>query len=55
LENIKLEKPDPLDIYRDVEGHRCNGGTIPFNIVVTQQKLDIVIIEKTTLTVWLFD
>ena len=52
--NIKLEKPDHLDVYGDVEGHRCNGGTIPFNIVVTQQKPDIVIWQKKS-TVWLFE
>ena len=57
LETFKLEKPDSLEIYGDVEGHRCNGVTIPFSVVVTQQKPDIVIIDRSTPTptVWLFE
>ena len=56
LETIKLDKPDNLEVYGDVEGHRCNGVTIPFSVVVTQQEPDIVIRDRLspTPTVWLF-
>ena len=55
LETLKQNKPDNLEIYGDVEGHKCNGGTIPVNIVVTGQRPDIVIIDNTTKTVWLWE
>ena len=38
-----------------MDGHIYNGGAIPFNIVVTQQTPDIVFIDRTTSTVWLFE
>ena len=57
VETLKADKPDQLDIYADIEGHRINGLTIPSNIVVTNQKPDIVIIDRSQpiTTVWLFE
>ena len=41
----------------DVEGHRCNAMIIPFIVVVTQHKPDMVIRDRSTPTptVWLFE
>ena len=41
LETIKLEKPDGLEIYGDVEGNRCNGVTIPFSVVIPHNRSQI--------------
>ena len=40
-----------------MEGHQCSGGSIPFNILITAQRPDIVIIDKSSNphTVWLFE
>ena len=48
VETLKQNKPDSLEIYGDMDGHKCNGGTVPANIVVTGQWPDIVIIDKST-------
>ena len=57
LETVKENKPDRLKIYGDMEGQKINEMTIPMNIVVTAQRLDTVVIDKSTPqpTVWLFE
>ena len=57
VETLKADKPDSIDIYADIEGHRINGNTLPADIVLTNQKPDIVIIDRSTAvaTVWLFE
>ena len=57
VETLKQNKPDREEIYGDVDGHKCYGGTVPANIVVTGQRPDIVIIDKSTQqqTVWLWE
>ena len=55
--SFELKKPDHINIYEDIDGHRINGLTIPCNIVVTQQRPDIVVVDNSTPqpTVWLFE
>ena len=55
--SFELKKPDHIYIYEDIDGHRINGLTIPCNIVVTQQRPDIVVVDNSTPqpTVWLFE
>ena len=57
VETIKLDKPEHLDIFADIDGHRCNGLTIPSSVIVTQQRPDLVIIDRSTTphTVWLLE
>ena len=57
VETLKLDKPDQLDIFADIEGHRVNGLTLPSTVVVTGQRPDIVMVDRSTTppTVWLFE
>jgi hypothetical protein len=57
VETLKLEKPEHLDIFADIDGHRTNGLTIPSSVIITQQRPDIVCIDRSTTppTVWLFE
>ena len=57
VETLKLDKPEHLDIFADIDGHRCNGLTIPNSVIITLQRPDIVIIYRSTTphTVWLFE
>ena len=57
VETLSVDKPDHLDLFADIEGYKINGLTIPSNIVITQQRPDIVLIDKsaTPHTVWLFE
>jgi hypothetical protein len=48
LETLKLVKPDTLDIFADIDGHRVNGLTIPSHFLITQQRPDIILINKST-------
>ena len=41
-----------LYMLLDVEGHKCTGMTIPFIVVVTQQKPDMVIRDTYCLILW---
>ena len=52
-----MDKPDHLDIFSDIEGFKINGLTIPSNIVITQQRPDIVLRDQAAKphTVWLFE
>ena len=57
VDTLKLSKPDTLDIFADIDGHRVNGLTIPSHVLITQQRPDIVLIDKsiTPHTVWLYE
>ena len=50
LETIKLDKPDHLEVYGDVEVHRCYGVMIHFSVVVIQKNPDKVIIDRSSPT-----
>jgi hypothetical protein len=43
-----------LDFNADIDGHRCDGLTIPSSIIIIQQQPDIVIIDYTTHCLFIF-
>ena len=46
LETIIKHKSDQMSVFADLNGWRTNGGTIPHDLVMTEQKPDLVIIDK---------
>ena len=46
LETINKNKSDQVTVYADLNGWRVNGGTIPHNLVLTEQIPDLVIIDR---------
>ena len=46
LETINKNKNDQVAVYADLNGWRVNGGTIPHNLVLTEQIPDLVIIDR---------
>ena len=61
LNYIKLSlienQPEHIKIYADLEHHNINGSTIPQNIVTTNSRPDLVVIDNSTQppTVYLFE
>ena len=54
---LKENQPDHIKIYADLENHNINGSTIPQNIVPTNSRPDLVVIDSSTQppTVYLFE
>ena len=46
LNTITRRKKDGLVVYADLNGWRINGGTVPHEMALTEQKPDLVIIDK---------
>ena len=46
LNAITRRKKDGLVVYADLNGWRVNGGTVPHEMALTEQKPDLVIIDK---------
>ena len=46
LETIVQSKKEGVTCYADLNGWRTNGGTIPPDLVLTEQKPDLVIIDR---------
>jgi len=44
---FKENKYENFEVYSDLEGHRVEGGSIPSKLLVTTDKPDIVIVNKT--------
>ena len=57
VETVKEDKPAHLDIYADIAGHQIGGVTIPPQVIVTNQRPDLVVIDSSTTptTVYLFE
>ena len=49
LETIVQSKKEGVTCYADLNGWRTNGGTIPPDLVLTEQKPDLVIIDRSVL------
>ena len=54
---LKEDLPSHIQLYADLDGHKCNGLTIPQNIVVTPSRCDLVIVDSSppNQTVYLFE
>ena len=54
---LKECKPDHIQVYADLDGHKVNGSTIPPNIMVTSSRPDLVVVDSSTQpqTVYLFE
>ena len=48
-------KPNDIIIYIDIPGHKINGGTLPPDIITTDQRPDIVIINRQEKKIVLFE
>ena len=46
VETITKHKSDQMSIFADLNGWRTNGGTIPHDLVMTEQKPDLVIVDR---------
>ena len=46
LETINKNKSDQVTVFADLNGWRVNGGTIPHNLVMTEQIPDLVVIDR---------
>ena len=53
--SILQDKPDNLEIYADIPGLDLNGSTIPPDILVSQQRPDLVIIDRTKKKIFLLE
>ena len=40
-------KTDQITVFTDIPGHSINGGTLPPDVIVINQRPDIVIINRT--------
>ena len=45
---LKENKPEHIQIFADLDGHKVNGLTIPPHIVVTSSRCDLVIIDSSS-------
>ena len=52
---ILQDKPSDLTIYSDLPGFDFNGSTIPPDILVTQSRPDLVIINRSEKKIWLLE
>ena len=48
LESIQQHKKDEVTVYADLNGWRVSGGPVPPELVLTEQVLDLVIIDRST-------
>ena len=48
VDTLKVNKPDHITFYADLEGCRVNGGTIPPELVLTDQVPDLVILDRSS-------
>ena len=55
VEEIKKGKPDEITMFADLPGHQINGGSIPADILTTAQRPDIVILNRKTKEISLFE
>ena len=52
---ILNEKPEALEILADLPGLNLNGGTIPPDVITTQLKPDLVILNRSEKTIFLLE
>ena len=45
---LSQNRKENIDFFVDIPNYNINGGTLPPNVIVTQQKPDIVIVDKNT-------
>ena len=48
-------KPDNLEVYSDISGLDTNGGTIPPDVLVTQSRPDLVLLDRNAKTIYLME
>ena len=48
-------KKEDITVYTDIPGHSINGGTLPPDVIVTSQRPDIVILNRTEKKIVLFE
>ena len=51
LNTIVRRKKEGITVYADLNGWRVNGGTVPHEMALTEQKPDLVIIDKSVMPV----
>ena len=54
-ETLKESLPDNIKVYADLEWHKVCGGTLPPNIVQTESRPDLVLVDSVQRTVWLLE
>ena len=52
---IQQHKPSNLEVFSDIAGLDINGGTIPPDILVTQSRPDLVLLDRETKTICLLE
>ena len=52
---ILQNKPDNLEVYSDISGLDTNGGTIPPDVLVTQSRPDLVLLDRNAKTIYLME
>ena len=52
---IQQHKPSNLEVFSDIAGLDINGGTIPPDILVTQSRPDLVLLNRETKTICLLE
>ena len=52
---ILHEKPEDIEIFSDLPGQDLNGGTIPPDIITTQLRPDLVILNRSQKTIYLLE
>ena len=48
VDTLLERKPDHISLYADIEGCRINGGTVPPDLVLTDQVPDLVIVDSSS-------
>ena len=46
LNTIVQKKKEGIEVFADLNGWRINGGTVPPDLALTEQKPDLVVIDK---------
>jgi hypothetical protein len=52
---ILQNKPDNLEVYSDISGLDINGGTIPPDVLVTQARQDLVLLDRDAKVIYLLE
>ena len=52
---ILQNKPDYLEVYSDISGLDINGGTIPPDVLVTQARPDLVLLDRNAKVIYLME
>ena len=47
--------PSHIQLFADLEGHKTNGQTIPQDIIVTSSRPDLVLVDSSAETIYLFE